>query len=207
MTSGGIIYQGGLYTDKIIKEAGVFTNLTAFGIVTSVSASSVYKYGVYISTDDQVLCVSKENPNKEPEVYDYSKMKAHINETFTFFDQSHIVGVDKRCTYSKTAQGIFRMRNINKGQTADIMHDKVGNSKMKLPMFLINNELENMDNVKNYYKKKYCNMIGAFILIMGNHEHECAEMLENSSFLTEQEKKSIMNVTYNPFYGIKTKSD
>ena len=92
-------------------------------------------------------------------------LKQYLSTTFCYFDQGHITGIDIKldlsaralititniCNYSNTAQAFFRLRNINKGQKGDMIHNdqSIMNNKYKMLIKLINNEIDFQE--RNYY--------------------------------------------------------
>ena len=164
MTSGSIKYDSSLTSDSVIRYtisekyavlldiAGVFTSSDSVDIVKKVLNENHYKYGVYIDKQDNKMMLL---PGNETPV-EYNQDMIEFSSTFTFFDQSHMIGtdiqldlnckglavIDDRCIYSSVAQGIFRMRNINKGQSVDILHNiDYSFNIFDVPFYLIDQEL------------------------------------------------------------------
>ena len=83
---------------------------------------------VFIDKDHKKMCVLENNV-----IVNYESISIPLKNRFYYFDQSHITGIDLKIynnakglitlssfnRYRDVAQGIFRMRNINFGQTVD----------------------------------------------------------------------------------------
>ena len=118
-------------------------------------------YGVYIDKYDDKYLVSKNGSEYVTTLYNFNNIKDKLDQVVTYFDNGHTLGVDlklhrtakgllyvgEKNTYNQVIQGVFRLRQINKGQTISFVYDDNKISRIKdnskdLFKFLINNELE-----------------------------------------------------------------
>ncbi len=90
------------------------------------------KYFVYYNDNDKPIILEKNNKIKGRP---YFVGSVNLNELFIYFDNKHCTGTDTKLSlnakglvsvrrssrFRDISQGVFRMRNINKGQTIDIV--------------------------------------------------------------------------------------
>lgn len=145
----------------LIDVLGYFKDFSNKDIVTYIR-DNIDKYAdfdlIYLDDNDNIM------------LYDGSKYLLfdkfnNTNKTFIFFSQKNIVGIDIKnqpilfrglviideySTYTNVAQGIFRMRKLNKGQIIDIAYFSNIVDKRNMYKKLIVNDNKVKDNKNNY---------------------------------------------------------
>ena len=124
---------------------------------------------------DHILLIKvnlKKGITKTGELIEYDQITIPLINRFYFYDQAHITGIDMKI-YGKAkclitvssfnrfrdiAQGIFRMRNINKGQTIDfIVNENTKNlidKYVHLVEFLLHKEQNYQESQKILFYKQ-----------------------------------------------------
>ncbi len=121
----------------LIDTGSFFVNKTSEDIAIEILRQFKTKSD---NTIDAVVFINNKNDKKYVtitsgiiEVNDHSKLSIPLNKVFFYFDQAHITGIDFKIysnargmltisSFNKlrdVAQGLYRMRNINKGQKVD----------------------------------------------------------------------------------------
>ena len=130
----------------LIDVEGVFKDINNRTVVEEIQKFEKYQdyHFIYLDNNDTICYFNKNS-------------KKYAN-TFVFFSQRNIIGIDiknqslnwrglvltsDRSTYTNVAQGIFRMRKLNKGQIIDIMYFSNGSNSM------INDKIKFLDQIKN----------------------------------------------------------
>ena len=121
--------------DVIIDVGSFFINKTNLSIANTIMDEIIKQNKKY----DIVVFVSENNDKlgltRDKNIIKYENIMTPLINRFYYYDQSHITGIDMKIyQYAKglitlsplnrfrdIAQGIFRMRNINKGQYVDFI--------------------------------------------------------------------------------------
>lgn len=124
---------------------------------------------VYLTNNDKKMMMYRDDDVLMNIEYDGREFMN--NEVFYYYDQKHIIGtdfrqpnlmkgiiiIDDRNDYSTIAQGIYRMRKLNRGHTVDINYigkkleilSESPDSKENLYKQLVENDARNINNMKN----------------------------------------------------------
>jgi len=153
----------------LIDVAAIFSKESSEQVIKSILKNNKqFNYGLFINNENITsLIINDENiDNNKSTRYQDNLTHDQLKNTFTYFDQGHIVGVDlilynkakglvtinNKCIYSSTTQGIYRLRSINKGQTIDIYCDKsYASSKYEVIDKLIKEEISYQNNNYNFF--------------------------------------------------------
>lgn len=186
----------------LIDIVALFKDYSNKDVILNILKLDIYKdfVGIYLDIKDNIKITDIDGNERDfvmfPEKY------------IIFFSQRNIVGIDipdqpnnmtglailnENEKYTNVAQGIFRMRKLNKGQTIDIAYNKNGVKKKKVYEILKNNDLESkyskktfqeLQNLKflirnenNKYKQE--DMVPLFIRIMKNDLKNNSENYKN----------------------------
>ena len=144
----------------LIDVLGYFKDFSNKDIVTYIR-DNIEKYSdfdlVYLDDNDNIMLYDGNNYL----IFD----KFNNTKTFIFFSQKNIVGIDiknqpilfrglviidENSTYTNVAQGIFRMRKLNKGQIIDVAYFSDIEEKKNMYKKLIDNDNKVKDNKNNY---------------------------------------------------------
>lgn len=143
----------------IIDVGSYFINDTSDKIAQNIMEKLIKK-------ESEIKCVVFINKSHKKmalladgKIVSYDSLTIQLKDRFYFYDQSHITGIDMKIyseakglitlssfnRYRDVAQGIFRLRNINNGQTIDFCFNKnfkenLDKNKLSLINFLIYNE-------------------------------------------------------------------
>ena len=153
---------------------------------------------VFIDENHKKMCILESGS-----IINYDSINVPLQNRFYYFDQSHITGIDVKIynnakglitlavfnRYRDVAQGIFRMRNINYGQTVDFCFNKnyvvnMNNKKMELITMLIYNEFNyKMSQSMLFYKETILTLYRTFF--EQKQIYRLDNISENSSFLKD----------------------
>ena len=153
----------------IIDVSGLFKNMKNLDVVRMISSFDNYKdkYFVYLDDSDNKM------------VYHNNITSKYNNETFSdtmfyYYSQKNIVGIDFKQptqlrglviinpsnTYSEVAQGIYRLRKLNKGHIIDIVYESE-NEILKKDLYkqLYVNEKTKINNKKKLLELQHFKFI------------------------------------------------
>jgi hypothetical protein len=153
----------------IIDVSGLFKNMKNLDVVRMISSFDNYKdkYFVYLDDSDNKM------------VYHNNITSKYNNETYSdtmfyYYSQKNIVGIDFKQptqlrglviinpsnTYSEVAQGIYRLRKLNKGHIIDIVYESENEiSKKDLYKQLYVNEKTKINNKKKLLELQHFKFI------------------------------------------------
>ncbi len=114
---------------------------------------------------------NKKGINQMGKIINYEEITEPLEKRFYYYDQAHITGIDMQIylkakglitvaffnRFRDVAQGIFRMRKINQGQTVDFCMDSKLHTYLKtnkLINFLISNEINYNQSQYNLFLKQ-----------------------------------------------------
>ena len=117
----------------LVDIEGIFRDYDSKQVITQIKNNQVvYKEWdfIYIDTNDTKKIIKSDGKEENFYSLDYSR----VDKTFAYFSQRHIIGIDipnqpsfwhgfcivsNKSFYTNIAQGIFRLRKLNKGQYID----------------------------------------------------------------------------------------
>lgn len=144
--------------DVIVDIGAFFIGANAEYIIRVIAEYTNFKYYVFIDENDTKWVYDKQIKFLYNEHMYYNK-----GELFIFYDNKHIVGIDIKQPYtlkglatintfnklSEVAQGIFRLRHLNYGQTVHFtLHNNISkyNTRAKLLEYLNKSEISHINN-------------------------------------------------------------
>ena len=125
----------------------------------------IHKYGIFFGKSDSPKLITYDSDDEKDLDSTFMSSQINLKDIIVFFDEGHTTGTDikiynlglglilvnDRCTFSRVAQGIFRMRNINKGQFVHIAHENICKNNVDLLFKLLNNDLKYQQQNYLYY--------------------------------------------------------
>ena len=118
----------------LIDTGSFLLKNSAYEVINHIRKTNINKkYFVYYNSKDIPMIIEKDESIFERQYYVGS---VNLNELFIYFDNKHCTGTDTKLNlnalglitirqssrFRDVAQGVFRMRNINKGQTINIAY-------------------------------------------------------------------------------------
>lgn len=209
--------------DTLIDIGSYFINYSSYEVVKKIKLLSLKKYYIFIDRDHIKKYITKDSDD----IQIFNENTLPINGRFVYFDNGHITGQDIKLipsaiglvtinlenNYRDVAQGIFRLRKINYGQTINYIMSKkmkeiVPNVKM-LVEWLYNK------NIKILEDKKSLGLIQNIRREIKNIDNEFYKIkIENFSALTIKhfyyntydfildnliEQKDLLTIKYNKY--------
>jgi hypothetical protein len=175
------------------------------------SKGSNIKCVVYINKEHKKLGLLHDD-----RIIPYDSINLPLKDRFYFYDQSHITGIDMKIyseakglitlssfnRYRDVAQGIFRLRNINNGQTVDFCSNdnfkrNLDNNSINLINFLIYNEFRyKLSQSSLFYKQNILTLYRTYF--EDNDIYNLPDIDKNFSYLSSniyKQSYKINNIT------------
>ena len=164
----------------VIDCGSTFINNNSFNVAKGM-VDFINKFNKSNASEHYIKCVVFLNENDIPVALDlnyklisYDSLSIDLSNRFYYYDQGHITGIDLKIyllakglitvssfnRFRDIAQGIFRLRKINRGQTVDfVINDNLskllpGLVPVNLVNYLVNNEITYNRNQKALFNKQ-----------------------------------------------------
>lgn len=173
----------------LIDIAALFKDYSSKNVIEKILKLENYKgyIGIFLDDYDKIKIIDIDGIEKK-------FVKLPEKDFIIFFSQRNIVGIDipnqpnnmvglaiidNNEKYTNVAQGIFRMRKINKGQIIDIAYNGVFNEDKDNTKILVYNKLLENDNYSREFKKPYQELQNLKFLIRSTKNYDDTKYLQN----------------------------